>query len=146
MNLVDDLIMTRIMLSNLCDGFSKTNSSKNNTLSIKLKVLFLLEDKDQTPAELISMLCIAKSNLANLLRSLMSDGLVESYRNIDNSRNINYHLTESGKKELLDYKNSLREEVACKIEGNPQSESCIQDLTKNLSQIIEILERIQNND
>ena len=97
MNLVDSLIETRILLGKLCDGFSTSNSTKNNTLSIRLKILFLLEDKDLTPADLISTLCIAKSNLANVLKTLMIEGFVESYKNSSSSRNINYRITEKGR-------------------------------------------------
>jgi len=137
MEMINGLIETRILLCKLCDGFSKQNSSKNHTLSIKNKVLFLLENKDQTPQELITELCIAKSNLANLLKSLMNEGLVESYKNSFNTRNINYHLTDKGRGELLDYKKQLKSEIASKINDNDFNE-----LNNYLKSIIQILERI----
>ena len=146
MRLIDDLIYARIALSNLCDGFSVANSSKNNILSIKIKILFMLEEKDQTPSELISILCIAKSNLANMLRSLIEEGLVESYKNLNNYRNINYHLTDKGRQELNFYKHFLFSQIHDKINNNPELTQCFEDLTKNLTKIIRILRRDTDND
>ena len=141
MVLIDDLILARIALSNLCDGFSTSNSSKNNILSIKIKILFLLDQKDLTPAELISALCIAKSNLANMLKGLIESGLVESYKNFNNSRNINYHITEQGRKELNEYKTYLGDEISNKISRVPELQENLISLSKNLSTIIEILKK-----
>ena len=146
MGLIDDLIYARIALANLCDGFSVANSSKNNILSIKIKILFMLEEKDQTPSELISTLCIAKSNLANMLRSLIEEGLVESYKNLNNYRNINYHLTDKGRQELNFYKHFLFSQIHDKINNNPELTQCFEDLTKNLTKIIRILRRDTDND
>lgn len=141
MDLVNSLIHSRILLSNLTDGFSVTGSCKNNVLSIRLKILFLLEEKDQTPADLISALCIAKSNLANVLKSLINDGLIESYKNLNNTRNINYHILDKGKKELDCYKRNLQAELECKKEKLGERETLFDELTKNLTQIIQILEK-----
>ena len=64
-----------------------------------------------TPNELISILGIAKSNLANLSKSMIYDGIIDSYKTLENNRNIYYRITEKGLSELKAYKSSLTQHL-----------------------------------
>ena len=88
MDTAENLIYLRIALGHMCDGFSSSNSSKLTSLSIRTKILFLLKNGDLTPSELISALCIAKSNLVNTMKPMIEEGVVVSYRNENNSKNV----------------------------------------------------------
>lgn len=131
MDIADDLIYLRIALTNMCDGFSSSNSSKMVNLSIRTKILFLLKDGDQTPTELISVLCIAKSNLVNTMKPMIEDGVVVTYRHENNSKNIFYRLTEKGVRELKEYKNKLNGQYSFVCRGSEEQISGkIKELTK----------------
>ena len=90
MDVCDKLIELRIALTNACDGFSIENGNKNILLSSRIKLLYLLNEKDMTPAELIIGLGVAKSNLANLSKAMVEEGVIDSYKNVDNMRNVYY--------------------------------------------------------
>lgn len=112
MDFYDKLIDLRITLMNKCDGFSQKDASKNLLLSSKIKVLFLLSQKDMMQGELIESLAMAKSNLANLLKSMMSERLIENYRVEGNLRNIYYKITCDGEDQLYDYKMQMKKEFS----------------------------------
>jgi len=107
MDICDKLIDLRITLSACCDGFSLENSTKGILLSARTKMLYLLNDKDMTPGELISSIGIAKSNLANLSKLMSNDGVIESYKTAGNYRNVYYRITSLGREELAKYKGLL---------------------------------------
>ena len=138
MNIADGLIELRILLNKLCDGFSEEDLSKNMSLSTKTKILFLLQDRDMSPSELIGFLCIAKSNLANITKSMIKEGFIENFRNMDNSKNVFYRITEQGKKSLKDYKEKMLVNISNNVEDATQ-------LAVGLSNIIHILKG-DNND
>lgn len=126
MDICDKLIDLRIALTTACDGFSKESGNKNSLLSSKIKVLHLLADRDMMPVELITSLGVAKSNLANLSKQLIDEGLVESYKTFDNLRNVYYRITKNGRQELQSYKCSLEKLFCCKFEREiPELEICI---------------------
>lgn len=133
MRLIDEIIELRILLSYVSDGFSVEDSSKYTPLTTRLKVLFLLEQKDFSPIELIEIVGIAKSNLANLLKTMIRDGVVVSYKSETNSKNIFYTITESGLNELKSYKDNATQEFEkrCEIPD---------DMCKKFQKIIELLE------
>lgn len=133
MDIYDKLIDLRITLASYCDGFSIKDASKNLLLSSKLKILFLLHKKDMTQGELITTLSIAKSNLANLLKATLQEGLIESYRNSDNARNIFYKITSLGEDRLQEYKDALKVVFAsvCTCDYN-QLERSLDDILFNL--------------
>ena len=106
-DICDKLIDLRIELMSCCDGFSSKDSNKDLILSSKLKILHLLSQKDLTPNELIDKLCIAKSNLANLSKTLINEGVIDSYKTAGNSRNIFYRITDEGRKLIEEYKSNL---------------------------------------
>lgn len=135
MDICDKLIDLRITLSSACDGFSIEQGNKNLLLSSKIKVLFLLKEKDMTPLELIKILGIAKSNLANLLKQLIKEGVVESYKTMENMRNVFYRITELGIKELNSYKYSLS-----KLFSDENKREII-ELEENINKILKILKK-----
>ena len=107
MDTIDRLIELRILINSVCDGFSCDNLNKNLTLNAKTKILFLLRDKDMCPGDMIKFLGVAKTNLANILKSMIEEKIIVSYKNIDNSKNIFYRITTDGLKEIKDYKDKL---------------------------------------
>jgi DNA-binding MarR family transcriptional regulator len=123
------------MLNASCDGFSVEQGNKNILLSSKIKVLYLLSEKDMTPADLIQCLGMAKSNLANLSKQLIEEGVMESYKTLDNMRNVYYRITTTGREELLSYKNSLSKLFCEKYNDN------INDLEVNIDKILSILKK-----
>jgi len=135
MDICDKLIDLRIALTTDCDGFSVENSNKNLILSTRTKILYLLSDRDMTPAELISSLGIAKSNLANLSKVMIEDGAIESYKTIDNLRNVYYRISSLGLEELHDYKSSLNNLFCSKFSEN------ISELEVLIDKILRILKK-----
>jgi len=131
MDLTNQLIELRILLEGHCDGFC--DNGKNAILSNKLKILFMLERVDCTPNDFISSLCIAKSNIANLLKKMIDEGIVDSYKSLDNNKNIFYKITTQGCNELRRYKEKMSSQF---------NDKCIVDkdeLSRNLQSVINIL-------
>lgn len=139
MDVTNNLIELRILLNSICDGFSVDDLSKDMSLSTKTKILFLLQERDLGPCEMIKNLCIAKSNLANILKSMIKENLIESYKNLNNSKNIFYRITDSGQKELKDYKDKLYVNIHKKF-GN-----CETELTEKVNEIIHFIKGKEND-
>ena len=133
MDICDKLIDLRIALTTRCDGFSATNSNKDILLSSRIKVLHCLNYKDMMPSELIESLGIAKSNLANLSKALIAEGVIDSYKSMGNQRNIYYRITDKGINELNAYKLSLN-----KVFGDRYRDK-IDELKVNIDKILDIL-------
>ena len=139
MDLCDNLIKLRLMLASYSEGYDVVEANKSTPLSTRIKILYALKDKDMTPNEFIEEICIAKSNLANLLKSLISDGVVIGYKNADNSRNVNYRLTQKGLDELNNYKREMYSKIRLKYSGDDV------ELAKRLHDVIQLLKG-GNND
>lgn len=133
MDICDSLIELRIAITTCCDGFSVENSNKDIILSSRIKVLHLLSTKDMMPGELIEALGIAKSNLANLSKTLINEGVIDSYKSMGNYRNIFYRITEKGLNELSAYKISLYKVFGEKYEGK------LEEIGFHIEKILEIL-------
>ena len=136
MNLVDSLIELRILLANRCDGFN--DGGKDAMLTNKLKVLFLLSVEDCSPNMIIDALCIAKSNVTNLLKTMMQEGLVEKYKSLYNSKNIYYSITDKGKGDLKKYKDRMESQVKYNCDNQVE-------LSNNIAAIINILKGKKND-
>lgn len=132
MDFTDRLIELRILLCSLCDGFSYEDLSKDMVLSTKTKILFCLNQNDLSPKELITKIGIAKSNLANIIKVMIKDGLVDSYKNSSNSKNVYYKITDNGMAKLKDYKEKLFENI------NASSDWC-ERLSEELLNVIQII-------
>ena len=95
------LIELRILLQKVCDGFDADGASKHSILTMRHKVLFLLDEMGAlSPAYMIENLGIAKSNLALLCKGLIEERLIVSKKCIDDKRSITYEITEKGQNEL----------------------------------------------
>ena len=136
MDICDSLIELRIALTTCCDGFSVENSNKDILLSSRIKVLHLLSTKDMMPGEFIETLGIAKSNLANLSKTLISEGVIDSYKSMGNYRNIFYRITEKGLNELNAYKVSLYKVFGEKFKNN------LSEIGFHIEKILEILKGV----
>lgn len=122
MNICDKLIDLRMLLTQTCDGFSLKDSSKSSILSTRIKILHQLSCRDLSPSELIDNVCIAKSNLANILKTMIRDKVVDSYKNLNNGKNIYYTITPNGIEELKRYKETML----------TQFKSCCGEVDENL--------------
>ncbi len=139
METAENLIYLRIALTHICDGFSSSSASKLTSLSIRTKILFLLKGGDLTPSELINALCIAKSNLVNTIKPMIADGVVVSYRNENNSKNVYYRITDKGLSELREYKMKLTGQYSFVCRGSDEQISAkIKELTELIKERIDI--------
>ncbi|MFR6641335.1 MAG: MarR family transcriptional regulator [Christensenellales bacterium] len=66
----------------MCEG---DGGVKKSTLSLKTKLLFLIE-RGLSSREILSALAIAKTNLAALTKELASEGLIEKTRDARDRR------------------------------------------------------------
>jgi len=104
------LVALQILLEGITD--SNLNKPKSEGLSIKNKVLFIIENNPNcSPATIIHQLNIAKSNLAIMCKGLIDIGLIDAKRCEEDKRNIVYNITEKGQKEV----NELLEDLDHKI-------------------------------
>ena len=136
MDLANQLIELRILLANLCDGFN--DGGKDTLLTNKLRILFLLSCEDCSPNAIIDTLCMAKSNITNLMKSMMQEGLIERYKSLNNSKNIYYSITEKGLIALKKYKDRMLAQVSCKCNNQD-------GLSSNVNTIIDILKGKKND-
>lgn len=139
MDLTNKLIDLRIMLTSNCDGFSQEKASKNTMLSSRIKILHILSDKDANPIQLIDSLCMAKSNLANLLKLMIRENVILGYKNIDNSKNMYYRITEKGLQELNSYKKDMREQFRARCTCSEE------ELQEKLDEILKLLKGNKND-
>lgn len=133
MDISEKLVELRIELARLCDGFSTSELSKNVILSTRVKILYELKIHDRTPNELIDVLCVAKSNLANIVKSMIDDGVVTSYKSGSNLKNVNYSITSKGMNELNAYLDRMSECFYNNFGGDAMV------LSDKLNEIIQIL-------
>lgn len=135
---IDSLIELRILINSICDGISSHNLNKNLSFSTKTKILFLLESKDMCPIDMIPVLGIAKTNLANLLKNMIDENLVCSYKNLNNTKNVYYRIADNGKQLLKEYKNKLEENLHIKYEFDEK-------ITESIDNIINFLKGERND-
>ncbi len=132
------LITLRILLHKLCDGFDAKDFNKKSVLTMKHKLLFLLNEEGEcAPSTLINKLCIAKSNLALLCRGMLEEGLIISKKNEQDKRNITYKITPKGRAELSNF-------ILLMAEENPsltKSEKEVKIIEKKLDDVIEFLNK-----
>ncbi len=115
--------------------FYETPAGGKNTLSLKSKILFLLKDKDLTPADIIAALGMAKTNLAILTSSMIEENLISKYRKQNDQRSVLYSIAPRGKEyinKLLDYIDSAFEKII------PDEESKSKYITE-MSDIIDLI-------
>ena len=131
-----NLVTTRMMLDNLCDGFDASCSNKKNLLTTKIKLLHVLNLEGKlSPSLIISKLGIAKSNLAILASGMIGEGLIEKIEDSFDKRVIYYAISESGNTLLKDSLKTIDEQVcSCSMNAN----KC-KLLNRKLEEIIRLL-------
>lgn len=125
------------MLQNICDGFSSDEANKKSLLSMDKKVLFVLSNnKNCSPSVLIETLGIAKSNLALLCRSMVSEGTIAVNKSENDKRNVFYNITPLGQNKLNEFYLSLEEETTKGL-----TEKDLKIAEKKLDELIEIFNK-----
>ncbi len=95
MRLSEYIVKLRIATrsATMCENVSGKNK---NTLSLRTKILFLLKDKPLAPSDIMSLLHLAKTNLAILMNSMVEEDLVVKIKNSSDKREITYKITDLG--------------------------------------------------
>ena len=71
-----------------------------HTLSLKTKILFLLKDRSLPPVDIMSVLHLAKTNLALLTGEMAQEGLITKDKQKHDKRIIYYSITDEGRNYL----------------------------------------------
>jgi DNA-binding MarR family transcriptional regulator len=103
-DIADKIIDLRLNTRRVC--MCEGEKNKKSTITLKTKVLFLIEQGNGTK-DIILSLGIAKTNLALLTSSLSDEGLIVKKQKIDDKREKSYALTEKGKQHL----DNVREKI-----------------------------------
>lgn len=123
-------------LNNLLEGFDDFLYTRKINLTIKDKILILLNEKSLSPFELIKILSIAKTNLALVCQDLIKDGLIKKEKDLIDKRNIIYSLTEAGKERAVKIACSINKQINMRIEfknNNEQINNKVKELLDLLS-------------
>ena len=138
MTLEQLIIVLRLELEKISDGFDAEDANKKSNLTLKMKTLFLLSiHKELTPTKLIESLGLAKSNLTILCRSLLEEGLVTVRKSESDKRTITYILTNKGEKQLKNYLNQIKIDNINLF----KSEKGVKSLEKKISEILKLLNK-----
>ena len=113
----------------MCEGGGGT---KKNTLSLKTKVLFLIE-KGYSAKDIISSLMIAKTNLALITTDLCSEGLITKTKSTIDRREINFALTEEGYRFLSERENAIEEEIGFYFGSEEEYNHAIDTISKAIA-------------
>ncbi len=99
MTLSEKLVQLRIATrgATMCESL---NGKQKNTLSLKTKILFLIRDKGLPPVDIMTILHLAKTNLALLTGEMAKDGLITKEKQAYDKRIVYYSITDKGKKYL----------------------------------------------
>lgn len=69
--------------------------------TVRYQILYLIASNEKiSPQELIFELKMAKSNLALITKKMIKDGVITSFKEEGNRKQIYYSITKEGKKEL----------------------------------------------
>lgn len=79
-------------------------------VTLRTKLLYLLSQKSQTPPELMTKLCMVKSNLAILCSKAESEELIVKRKLESDRRVVSYSITPKGRNELNKILNALENE------------------------------------
>lgn len=110
--ILSQIVELRILLQNICDGFDQASANKKSQLTMRDKVLFMLDQHPKcSPGLLIEKLGVAKSNLALLCKSLCEGGQIVVCKSEEDKRNVFYNITEKGKAELENFYTNMAVEI-----------------------------------
>lgn len=83
------------------DRISEGKGKGAGVFTVRYQILYLISSKDRiSPQELIYELKMAKSNLALITKKMIKDGVISSFKEDGNRKQIYYSITDQGKKEL----------------------------------------------
>jgi len=131
-----ELIILLTKLNNMIDGFDEFFLTKNNNLTIKDKLLIILQEKNLTPFELIKKLGINKTNLALITAELVKQELIIKKQTSFDKRNIEYVITDKGNLYIQNILNKIDENInkQLKYYNNAQK---INEFSKSLNDILD---------
>lgn len=107
-------------------------AKKKNTLSLKTKVLFLIE-KGYSVRDIISSLMIAKANLALIMTELCSEGLITKAKSLVDRREIKPELTDAGYRYLAERENAIEDEIGFYFGSEEEYNDAVAALSKAIA-------------
>ena len=95
-------------LQNFCEN-SQDKQFNKDIFSVKFKILYLVFSYNQvSPSSLVSLLNMAKSNVALFCKQLVEEGKLITKQDQFDHRVIYYCLTKKGQKHVLEYLEKLQ--------------------------------------
>lgn len=89
-----------IELKLVSDRIAEGKGKGAGVFTVRYQILYLIASNDKiSPQELIYELKMAKSNLALITKKMIKDGVISSFKEEGNRKQIYYSITEQGKKE-----------------------------------------------
>ena len=83
------------------DRIAEGKGKGAGVFTVRYQILYLIASKDKiSPQELIYELKMAKSNLSLITKKMIKDGVISSFKEDGNRKQIYYSITDQGKKEL----------------------------------------------
>ena len=83
------------------DRIAEGKGKGAGVFTVRYQILYLIASNDKiSPQELIYELKMAKSNLALITKKMIKDGVISSFKEEGNRKQIYYSITDQGKKEL----------------------------------------------
>lgn len=83
------------------DRIAEGKGKGAGVFTVRYQILYLIASNDKiSPQELIYELKMAKSNLALITKKMIKDGMISSFKEEGNRKQIYYSITDQGKKEL----------------------------------------------
>ena len=127
--LADEIIKLRLATRKacMCEG-----SKNKSTISLKTKVLSLIQRKVSTKEILLTLL-IAKTNLALLTRDMVDEGLIVKTKSETDRREVVYAITDKGTAYLNERKRAI--EDALVVDDEEKTVALIKSVTALLSDI-----------
>lgn len=125
------LIELRIATRNACN----LSHGRGSGVTLRLKILYLLDVAPRSPIELIEKLCMVKSNLAILCNKMTVDGVITKVKHAEDKRIISYNITDKGRSELYETLALLDE----KFKGVLTSDKEFDNAVKVFDEVLDLL-------